>query len=207
AEAIATACFTQNRSIIHTQYNKTPYELIKGRKPNVQYFHVFESLCNPTNDRDDLGKMKPKADIRIFIGYSKSSRGFRIYHRRIRKIMEIIHVKFDELTAMAFECGNSGPEYCVTRSPEVSDNSVANTLDKEDTPSSFSVIVEENEAPQIVTLSEEPVTNELTTPVSKDNDDESVQEGVAEFDGNTFINLFATLEFEEAELSSNYQDL
>ncbi|GJU33344.1 retrovirus-related pol polyprotein from transposon TNT 1-94 [Tanacetum coccineum] len=63
AEAVATACFTQNRSIIHTRYNKTPYELLRGRKPNIAYFHVFGSLCYPTNDRDDLGKMKPKADI------------------------------------------------------------------------------------------------------------------------------------------------
>ncbi|GJR23228.1 retrovirus-related pol polyprotein from transposon TNT 1-94 [Tanacetum coccineum] len=69
-EAIAIACFTQNRSIVHTWYNKTPYELFRGIKPNVQYFHMFGSLCYPTNDRDDLGKMKPKADIRIFIGYS-----------------------------------------------------------------------------------------------------------------------------------------
>ncbi|GKD40710.1 retrovirus-related pol polyprotein from transposon TNT 1-94 [Tanacetum coccineum] len=75
-EAISTACFTQNRSLVHTRYNKMPYELIKGRKPNVQYFQVFESLCYPINDRDDLGKMKPKAGIGIFIGYSKSSRGF-----------------------------------------------------------------------------------------------------------------------------------
>ncbi|GJR98701.1 retrovirus-related pol polyprotein from transposon TNT 1-94, partial [Tanacetum coccineum] len=63
AEAIATACFTQNRSIVHTWYNKTPYELIQGRKPNIQNFYVFGSLYYPTNDRDDLGKMKPKADI------------------------------------------------------------------------------------------------------------------------------------------------
>nr|GEU86004.1 protein FAR1-related sequence 5-like [Tanacetum cinerariifolium] len=62
AEAIATACFTHNRSLVHTRYNKTPYELIKGIKPNFQYFHMFKSLCYPTNDRDDLGKMKPKAD-------------------------------------------------------------------------------------------------------------------------------------------------
>ncbi|GKD27895.1 integrase, catalytic region, zinc finger, CCHC-type containing protein [Tanacetum coccineum] len=41
AEAIATACFTQNRSIVHTRHNKAPYELIRGRRPNVQYFHVF----------------------------------------------------------------------------------------------------------------------------------------------------------------------
>nr|GFC14533.1 retrovirus-related Pol polyprotein from transposon TNT 1-94 [Tanacetum cinerariifolium] len=71
--------------------------------PNVEYFHVFGSLCYPTNDRDDLGKMKSKADISIFIGYSKTSRGFRIYNHRTKKIMETIHVKFDELTAMASE--------------------------------------------------------------------------------------------------------
>ncbi|GJU17637.1 retrovirus-related pol polyprotein from transposon TNT 1-94 [Tanacetum coccineum] len=65
---------TLNRSIVHTRYNKTPYEPIRGRKPNIQYFHVFGSLCYPTNDHDDLGKMKPKADIGIFIGYSESSR-------------------------------------------------------------------------------------------------------------------------------------
>ncbi|GJV37662.1 retrovirus-related pol polyprotein from transposon TNT 1-94 [Tanacetum coccineum] len=107
-EAIATACFTQNRSIIHTRYNKTPYWLIRGRKPNVQVFHMFGSLCYPTNDRDDLGKIKRKADIGIFIGYSESSRGFRIYNHQTKKIMEKIHVKLDELTTMAFECNNSG---------------------------------------------------------------------------------------------------
>ncbi|GJS02685.1 retrovirus-related pol polyprotein from transposon TNT 1-94 [Tanacetum coccineum] len=106
AEAIATACFTQNRSIVHTRHNKTPYELIRNRKPNVQYFNMFGSLCYPTNDRDDLGKMKPKADVGIFVGYSESSHGFRIYNRQTKKIMETIHVKFDELTAMASECNN-----------------------------------------------------------------------------------------------------
>ncbi|GJR23690.1 retrovirus-related pol polyprotein from transposon TNT 1-94 [Tanacetum coccineum] len=103
AEAVATACFTQNRSIIHTRHNKTPYELLRRRKPNVKYFHVFGSLCYLTNDRDDLGKMNPKADVEVFIGYSETSRGFRIYNRRTKKIMETIHVKFDELTAMASE--------------------------------------------------------------------------------------------------------
>ncbi|GJR81206.1 retrovirus-related pol polyprotein from transposon TNT 1-94 [Tanacetum coccineum] len=103
AEAVSTACYTQNRSIIHKRHNKTPYELLRGRKQNVKYFHVFGSLCYPTNDRDDLGKMKPKADIGIFIGYSETSRGFRIYNRRTKNIMETIHVKFDELTTMDSE--------------------------------------------------------------------------------------------------------
>ncbi|GJX47824.1 retrovirus-related pol polyprotein from transposon TNT 1-94 [Tanacetum coccineum] len=168
-EAIATACFTQNRFIIHTRYNKTPYELIKGRKPNVQYFHVFGSLCYPTNDRDDLGKMKTKADIRIFIGYSESSRGFHS-----SKDSNAIPSKedLDNLFGPLYE------EYYAMRSLEVSDNSAANTLDNKDTPSSSSIVVKENEAPQIVTSSEEPVTNEPTTLVSNDNADESVQEDV-----------------------------
>nr|GEY57736.1 retrovirus-related Pol polyprotein from transposon TNT 1-94 [Tanacetum cinerariifolium] len=59
------------------QYNKTPYELIRGRTTNIQYFHVFGSLCYPTNDHGDFGKMKLKAEIGIFIGYSESPRGFQ----------------------------------------------------------------------------------------------------------------------------------
>nr|GEW49747.1 hypothetical protein [Tanacetum cinerariifolium] len=106
AEAIATACFTQNRSIVHTRHNKTPYELIRGRKPNVKHFHVFGSLCYLKNDHDGLGKMKPKADIGTFVAYFESSHGFRTYKRRTKKIMETIHIKFDELTSMASECDN-----------------------------------------------------------------------------------------------------
>ncbi|GJR86154.1 retrovirus-related pol polyprotein from transposon TNT 1-94 [Tanacetum coccineum] len=62
-EAIATACYTLNRSLIHTLHGKTYYELLKGKKPEVNYFRVFGSLCYPTNDYDDLGKLKAKADI------------------------------------------------------------------------------------------------------------------------------------------------
>ncbi|GJS29556.1 retrovirus-related pol polyprotein from transposon TNT 1-94 [Tanacetum coccineum] len=62
-EATATACYTLNRSLIHTLHGKTYYELLKGKKPEVNYFRVFGSLCYPTNDYDDLGKLKAKADI------------------------------------------------------------------------------------------------------------------------------------------------
>nr|GEU72984.1 integrase, catalytic region, zinc finger, CCHC-type, peptidase aspartic, catalytic [Tanacetum cinerariifolium] len=84
--------------------------LDQWKEPNIEYFHAFGSLCYPTNDRDDLGKMKPKADIGVFIGYSKTSKGFQIYNRRTKKIMETIHVKFDELTAMDFEHDCLEPE-------------------------------------------------------------------------------------------------
>nr|GEV85034.1 uncharacterized mitochondrial protein AtMg00810-like [Tanacetum cinerariifolium] len=60
AEAIATACYTQNRSIIHRRFNKTPYELIQGRKPDISFLHVFGALCYPKNDREDIGKLGAK---------------------------------------------------------------------------------------------------------------------------------------------------
>nr|GFC27685.1 retrovirus-related Pol polyprotein from transposon TNT 1-94 [Tanacetum cinerariifolium] len=68
AEAIATACFTQNRSIIHRRFNKTPYELINGRKPDISFLYVFGALCYPKNDREDIGKLGAKGDIGFFIG-------------------------------------------------------------------------------------------------------------------------------------------
>nr|GEX97443.1 retrovirus-related Pol polyprotein from transposon TNT 1-94 [Tanacetum cinerariifolium] len=142
AEAVATACFTQNQSIIHTQYNKTPYELLHGQKPNVEYFHVFGSLCYPTNNRDDLGKMKPKGDIGVFICYSKTSRGFRIYNRRTKKIMETIHVKFDELTAMASEHDCLEPE--LQRFNNINSSAEPmNTPSKEDLDNLFGPMFEE----------------------------------------------------------------
>nr|GEZ82839.1 retrovirus-related Pol polyprotein from transposon TNT 1-94 [Tanacetum cinerariifolium] len=85
AEVIATACFTQNRSIIHRHFNKTPYELINGRKPDISFLHLFGALCYPKNDREDVGKLGAKGDIGFFIGYSADSCAYRIYNRRTKK--------------------------------------------------------------------------------------------------------------------------
>nr|GFB41763.1 hypothetical protein [Tanacetum cinerariifolium] len=71
AEAIVTACFTQNRLIIHKRFDKTPYELINKRKPNIKFFRVFGCRCYLLNDYEDVGKLKAKGDIRVFVGYSK----------------------------------------------------------------------------------------------------------------------------------------
>ncbi|GJZ01122.1 retrovirus-related pol polyprotein from transposon TNT 1-94 [Tanacetum coccineum] len=63
AEVVATACYTQNRSLIHTLHDKTPYELVHEKKPDLLFLRVFGALCYPTNDSEDLGKLKAKADI------------------------------------------------------------------------------------------------------------------------------------------------
>ncbi|GJZ00957.1 retrovirus-related pol polyprotein from transposon TNT 1-94 [Tanacetum coccineum] len=82
AEAINTACYTQNRSLIRLRYNKTPYELMHNKKPDLLFLHVFGSLCYPTNDSEDLGKLNAKADIGIFVGYTPAKKAFRIYNKR-----------------------------------------------------------------------------------------------------------------------------
>ncbi|GJW30184.1 retrovirus-related pol polyprotein from transposon TNT 1-94 [Tanacetum coccineum] len=63
AEAVATACYTQNRSMIRLRHGKTPYELLHNKPPDLSYLHVFGALCCPTNDSENLGKLHPKADI------------------------------------------------------------------------------------------------------------------------------------------------
>nr|GEY20249.1 integrase, catalytic region, zinc finger, CCHC-type, peptidase aspartic, catalytic [Tanacetum cinerariifolium] len=79
-EAIATACYTQNRSIIHCRFNKTTCELINGRKPDISFLHVFGDLCYPKNDREDTGKLGTKGDIGIFISNSVDSCAYRVYN-------------------------------------------------------------------------------------------------------------------------------
>ncbi|GJY58208.1 retrovirus-related pol polyprotein from transposon TNT 1-94 [Tanacetum coccineum] len=109
AEAVATACYTQNRSIVRLRQGKTPYELLHDKLLDLSFFHVFGALCYLTNDSENLGKLQPKADIGIFIGYAPTKKAFRIYNRHTRRIIETIHVDFDELTAMASEHSSLGP--------------------------------------------------------------------------------------------------
>ncbi|GJT77654.1 retrovirus-related pol polyprotein from transposon TNT 1-94, partial [Tanacetum coccineum] len=58
-EVVSTACYTQNRSLIRLRYNKTPYELMHEKKPDLSFLHVFGLLCYLTNDSEYLGKLKP----------------------------------------------------------------------------------------------------------------------------------------------------
>ncbi|GKB66164.1 integrase, catalytic region, zinc finger, CCHC-type containing protein [Tanacetum coccineum] len=95
--------------MIHLCHGKTPYELLHNKPPDLSFLHVFGALGYPTNDSENLGKLQPKANIGIFIGYAPTKKAFRIYNRRTRRIIETIHVDFDELTAMASEQNSSGP--------------------------------------------------------------------------------------------------
>ena len=96
AEAVNTSCYILNRVFIRPNMNKTPYELWKGRKPNIGYFRVFGCKCYILNTKDNLGKLDAKSNVGIFIGYSTHSKAYRIYNKRTNVVEESIHVAFDE---------------------------------------------------------------------------------------------------------------
>nr|GFA65006.1 hypothetical protein [Tanacetum cinerariifolium] len=81
AEAITTACFTQNRSQVIPRHEKTPYHIINDQKPSVKFFNIFGSVCYIVRDGDNLDKMKEKGDECIFVGYSTQSRAYSVFNK------------------------------------------------------------------------------------------------------------------------------
>ncbi|GJS90993.1 retrovirus-related pol polyprotein from transposon TNT 1-94 [Tanacetum coccineum] len=107
AEAVATACYTQNRSIIISTHGKTAYHIINDRKPSIKHLHIFGCICYITRDGENLDKMKEKGDPCVMVGYSTQSKGYRVYNKRTRLIAESIHIKFDEIKEMMSDHNSS----------------------------------------------------------------------------------------------------
>ncbi|GJX78098.1 retrovirus-related pol polyprotein from transposon TNT 1-94 [Tanacetum coccineum] len=110
AEAVATACYTQNRSIIISTHGKTAYHIINDMKPTIKHLHIFGCICYLTRDGEYLDKMKEKGDPCVMVGYSTQLMRYRVYNKRTRLIVESIHIRFDEIQEMASaENNTSGP--------------------------------------------------------------------------------------------------
>ncbi|GJT60955.1 retrovirus-related pol polyprotein from transposon TNT 1-94 [Tanacetum coccineum] len=107
AEAVATACYTQNRSIIISTHGKMAYHIINDRKPSIKHLHIFGCTCYITRDGENLDKMKEKGDPCVMVGYSTQSKGYRVYNKRTRLIVESIHIKFDEIKEMMSDHNSS----------------------------------------------------------------------------------------------------
>ena len=96
-DAISMACYVLNRILIHPILDKTPYELLKGRKPNLSHLHVFGCKYFVLNNgKDNLGKFDAKVDEGIFLRYSQSSKVYRVYNKRLHIVEESVHVTFNE---------------------------------------------------------------------------------------------------------------
>ncbi|GJR99514.1 retrovirus-related pol polyprotein from transposon TNT 1-94 [Tanacetum coccineum] len=94
--AVDTSTYILNRILIRAILGKTPYELLRGRKPTLDYFRVFGSKCFILNTKDYLTKFDPKSYEGIFLGYSQNSKAYIILNKHTRKVEESLNVTFDE---------------------------------------------------------------------------------------------------------------
>ncbi|GJW67958.1 retrovirus-related pol polyprotein from transposon TNT 1-94 [Tanacetum coccineum] len=78
--AVDTSTYILNRILIRAILGKTPYELLKGRKPTLDYFRVF-------------GR---KSYEGVFLGYSQNSKAYIILNKHTKKVEESLNVTFDE---------------------------------------------------------------------------------------------------------------
>ncbi|GJT58369.1 retrovirus-related pol polyprotein from transposon TNT 1-94 [Tanacetum coccineum] len=107
AEAVTSACYTQNISIIISTHGKTAYHIINDRKPSIKHLHIFGCICYITKDGENLDKMKEKGDPCVMVGYSTQLKGYCVYNKRTRLIVESIHIKFDEIKEMMSDHNSS----------------------------------------------------------------------------------------------------
>lgn len=97
-EAMNIACYIHNHVTLRTGTPSTLYELWKGRKPIVKFFHVFGSQCYILVDREQRRKIDPKRDEGIFLGYFTNSRAYRVFNSRTIVMMEFIDILVDDST-------------------------------------------------------------------------------------------------------------
>ena len=96
AKVVNTACYISYRIFKRSILNKTSYELWHGRKPRILYLRVFSCKCFILNTKYNPGKFDSRADEGIFLGYSTSSKAYRIFNKRTLVVEESMHVVFDE---------------------------------------------------------------------------------------------------------------
>nr|GEV99934.1 uncharacterized mitochondrial protein AtMg00810-like [Tanacetum cinerariifolium] len=96
AEVVNTACYVQNRVIVTKPHNKTPYELLHGGTPSIGFMRPFGCPVTILNTLDSLGKFEGKVDEGFLVGYSVSSKSFRVFNSRTRIVQETLHVNFLE---------------------------------------------------------------------------------------------------------------
>jgi len=96
AEVVNTECYVQNRIYIRSILEKTTYELFKGRRPNISYFHQFGCTCYILNSKVYLKKFDAKAQRGIFLGFSDRSKTYKVYNLKTLCVKESMHIKFDD---------------------------------------------------------------------------------------------------------------
>nr|GEV28450.1 hypothetical protein [Tanacetum cinerariifolium] len=195
--------------------NRTLVEAARTIKPDISYLHVFGALCYPKNDREDIGKLGAKGDIGFFIRYAANSIAYRVYNWKTKKIMETMNVTFYELSAMAFEQNSSKPGLQSLTSGQISfglELTYAPLTITPQRPSEHDLDIlfeplhngylggQPLEAPRTVPAAPQRNHTPLPTAFAADNVLNAV------FEGDLFVNPFATPSTESVVSSTQYVD-
>ncbi|GJX39091.1 retrovirus-related pol polyprotein from transposon TNT 1-94 [Tanacetum coccineum] len=201
AEAIATTCYTQNRSIIIPSHEKTAYHVINDRKPSIRYLHIFGYTCYLTRDGENLNKIKEKGDPCILVGYTTHSKGYRVYNKRNRLIVESIHLRFDEIKEMFETFVDNNTSDTTTLSQQELDLLFGPLYDEFFTTGTSSVIKSssptdnsnQQDTPPTTNIqpTTTPTTSTITVHAEKNNDNQAKD---AHFQPYEFVNPFCTPE-------------
>ncbi|KAJ9552315.1 hypothetical protein OSB04_016360 [Centaurea solstitialis] len=101
AEAVNTACYVQNRTLVVKSQGKTPYEIFKKKKPFIGFFKPFGCPCTILNTKSHLGKFDCKSEEGFLVGYATQCKGYRVFNSVTRIIEESENVKCNEHTPNA----------------------------------------------------------------------------------------------------------
>ena len=181
AEAVNTACYTQNRTLINKDHEKTPYELMANKKPTLKYFHVFGAKCFVLKDGEHLGKFDAKADEGIFLGYSLESKAFRVYVIEDKKVLESFNVTFDDTKRPGLQTGENSESL-------VFENLSGDLSDNEEVPEVVTVINNndnDNDSGQSGDQSGDPQNSTGSTSQSTESSDQTVNNSGGAGEGST----------------------
>jgi hypothetical protein len=100
AEACNTAVYLQNRSPHKVLGNVTLEKAFTGKKPNISHLRIFGCVAYYHIPAEKRTKLDPTAEKGILVGYSETSKSYRIYNPTIRKIALHRDIKFEEERAL-----------------------------------------------------------------------------------------------------------
>ena len=160
----------------------TPYEIWRGKKPNLKYFHEFGSTCFILDDREQRSKFDVKSDEDIFLRYSLNSQAYRVYNKRTNAIMESFNVVIDEQGSKSTltRSNNSDVEFYILNRYKKNSN---NTSGDAPSPSSnTSPVVEDDLTSSDSSLQQRDLEIDLTTDILVREPSKRVQKNHSTFD-------------------------
>ncbi|GJS00055.1 putative ribonuclease H-like domain-containing protein [Tanacetum coccineum] len=103
-KVVSTACYVLNRVLVTNPHNKTPYELVSGKVPNISHLKPFGCFLTILNNSDHLGKFEGKTDEGFIVGYAAHSKAYRVYNLSSIKIEETLNLRYleDKLMCLGF---------------------------------------------------------------------------------------------------------